>query len=126
MCLTQHRSNRSHLHHQPLQHLVTSLTQLGHKSVSFISEINQYRTRFHKGNTFIAIDQSWNFVVRTDFKKLRRKLLIPGDINSVDLVWQLEFLQHNRNFSTIRCAPRVKVVHLSPWLSTRKAHYNMH
>src|SRR3546814_7108542 len=55
----------------------------------------------------IRIDDRRNLVVRVDRQEILTELLVLRDVDRVNLVGDAEFLQQDRDFLAVRCAPGI-------------------
>src|SRR3546814_10625698 len=76
-------------------------------------EINEDCTGFEQRERRIArpirIDDRRNLVVRVDRQEILTELLVLRDVDRVNLVGDAEFLQQDRDFPTVRCAPGIEL-----------------
>src|SRR3546814_1327573 len=57
----------------------------------------------------IRIDDRRNLVVRVDRQEILTELLVLRDVDRVNLVGDAEFLQQDRDFPAVRCAPGIEL-----------------
>ena len=111
VALAEHWTNATHLKHQPFNGRPLCFWFIRPEFSSLLSEIHHDRAGLHQGFAIFVIDNCRYFIIGAYFQKFGSQLLILCDVDCMDVEIQSTLLQHQRDFSSIRRKPCIKIYH---------------
>ena len=111
--LTEHRSDASHLEHEPLDHVVAGRRVVRQETSGLVREIDEDRAGLEQRQRLAAgavgIDDRRDLVVGIQRKELGRYLILRVEAHPVRLVGQARLLQHDGDLHAVRGRQRVEL-----------------
>ena len=113
--LTEHWPDTAHLEHQPFQYGIFLSVRARQQFAGFRRQIQQDRTRLEQRDRpavrTVRVGDGRNLVVRADLQKIRFELVTRANVNRMNALGQVAFLQHDMDLVAIGRCSRIQVDH---------------